>query len=363
MSIVAEKFSFVVGIDTHAKTHTFAIINSITGEEIANETFPVTVPGGRRALSWIQRRCQGSTEKILLTMEGTGSYGAKFRQQATDAGFQVTEAPFPERRLGRLRGKSDAIDAARAARATMGISLEKVRDPRAGRVHLALRVLTAARDSMSRERTAAINSLNALLRTVELGVDARKALSVTQIRVVGAWRERDEDFSLQISRREAVRLAGRIIELAEQLRQNHAELERLICADHPELLEVFGVGPVNAAIILTAWSHPGRVRSEAAFAALAGTCPGPASSGSTTRYRLNHGGDRQLNKAMYTIALSRIHWDQATKVYVAKRTSQGRTKKEIIRILKRYITRQLFRTLKTAGSLPTLVPARATSPA
>lgn len=359
MSIVAEKFSFVVGIDTHAKTHTFAIINTITGEEIANETFPVTVPGGKRALSWIQRRCQGPPENILLTMEGAGSYGAKFRQQATDAGFQVTEAPFPQRRLGRLRGKSDALDAARAARATMGIPIEKVRDPRAGGVQLALRVLTTARESMSRERTAAINSLNALLRTVELGIDARKALSSAQINAVGAWRERAEDFSLHISRREAVRLASRIIVLTEQLRQNHAELQRLIQAEHPELLKVFGVGPVNAAIILTAWSHPGRVRSEAAFAALAGTCPVPASSGSTIRFRLNHGGDRQLNKALYTIALSRIHWDQATKDYVAKRTSQGRTKKEIIRSLKRYITRQLYRVLKTTVSLNGSLPAQA----
>lgn len=363
MSIVAEKFSFVVGIDTHAKTHTFAIINTTTGEEIANETFPVTVPGGKRALSWIQRRSQGTKENILLTMEGTGSYGAKFRHQATEAGFQVTEAPFPHRRLGRLRGKSDAIDAARAARATMGIPLEKVRVPRAGEVQLALRVLTTARESMSRERTAAINSLTALLRAVELGFDARKALSVTQINAVAAWREREENFSVQISRREAVRLAGRIVTLTDQLKQNHSELQRLVKAEHPELLDVFGVGPVIAAIILTAWSHPGRVRSEAAFAALAGTCPVPASSGSTTRFRLNHGGDRQLNKALYTIALIRMHWDQTTKDYVAKRTSQGRTKKEIIRSLKRYITRQLFRTLKTAVSQPALVPIRAASTA
>ncbi|WP_244516969.1 transposase [Arthrobacter alpinus] len=211
---------------------------------------------------------------------------------------------------------------------------------------------------MSRERTAAINSLNALLRTVELGFDARKALSVTQINAVAAWREREEDFSLQISRREAVRLASRIIVLTDQLRQNHAELQRLIQAEHPKLLEVFGVGPVNAAIILTAWSHPGRVRSEAAFAALAGTCPVPASSGSTIRYRLNHGGDRQLNKALYTIALSRIHWDQVTKDYVSKRTSQGRTKKEIIRSLKRYITRQIYRTLQSSLETGTSIPDR-----
>ena len=123
----------------------------------------------------------------------------------------------------------------------------------------------------------------------------------------------------------------------------------------PALPNIYGIGPVLAATILTAWSHTGRVRSEAAFAALAGTCPVPASSGSTTRFRLNRGGDRQLNKAIYTIALIRINRDLATRDYVAKRTSQGRTKKEIIRSLKRYITRQIYRTLaSTTGPEPSI---------
>ena len=126
---------------------------------------------------------------------------------------------------------------------------------------------------------------------------------------------------------------------------NHLELETLVKKCQPALLNIYGVGPVLAAIILTAWSHTGRVRSEAAFAALAGTCPVPASSGGTTRFRLNRGGDRQLNKAIYTIALIRMNRDPDTKNYVAKRTSQGRTKKEIIRSLKRYISRQIYRTL------------------
>ena len=127
--------------------------------------------------------------------------------------------------------------------------------------------------------------------------------------------------------------------------QNHAELETLVQHVNRRLLKVYGIEPVLAAIILTAWSHTGRVRSEAAFAALAGTCPVPASSGGTTRFRLNRGGDRQLNKAIYTIALIRMNRDPVTRDYVAKRTSQGRTKKEIIRSLKRYISRQIYRHL------------------
>lgn len=212
---------------------------------------------------------------------------------------------------------------------------------------MALRILSNARRSMTRERTAAINALTALLRVVDLGVDARKPLTTTQINTIAAWRERDEEFGTQTCRREAVRLAKQILTLQEQLAQNHAELEKLVQDIQPALLEIFGIGPVLAAIILAAWSHSGRVRSEAAFAALAGTCPVPASSGSTTRFRLNRGGDRQLNKAIYTIALIRINRDPATRDCVAKRTSQGRTKKEVISSLKRYITRQIFRHLNS----------------
>jgi transposase len=245
------------------------------------------------------------------------------------------------------------MDAARAARAVLSIPMARLREPRSGQNHMALRILSNARRTMTRERTAAINALTALLRVVELGMDARKALTVTQIQTIAAWRERDEEFGVQTCRREAIRLAKQILTLQEQMAQNHSELEALVQQVQPTLLKVYGVGPVLAAIILTAWSHAGRVRSEAAFAALAGTCPVPASSGSNTRFRLNRGGDRQLNKAIYTIALIRINRDPDTRNYVARRTSQGRTKKEIIRSLKRYITRQIYRTLSQACPAPT----------
>lgn len=177
--IVAEHFGFVVGIDTHAKTHTLAIINTPSGGEISTETFPATTAGGNRALSWILRRTGASVEQVLLSMEGTGSYGAKLRQQASDAGFQVTEAPVPNQRLGRYQGKSDSIDAARAARAVLSIPTDRLREPRSGQNHIALRILSNARRTMARERTAAINALTALLRVVDLGMDARKPLTGT----------------------------------------------------------------------------------------------------------------------------------------------------------------------------------------
>lgn len=348
--IVAEHFDFVVGIDTHAKTHTLSIISTPSGGEVANETFPATAAGGNRAMSWISRRTGVPPERVLLSMEGTGSYGAKLRQQASDADFQVTEAPIPNQRLGRYQGKSDSIDAARAARAVLSIPMDRLREPRSGQNHMALRILSNARRTMARERTAAINALTALLRVVDLGMDARKPITVAQINTIAGWRERDEEFGVRTCRREATRLAKQILTLREQLANNHTELETLVQQVQPGLLDVYGIGPVLAAIILTAWSHTGRVRSEAAFAALAGTCPVPASSGGTKRFRLNRGGDRQLNKAIYTIALIRMNRDPVTRDYVAKRTSQGRTKKEIIRSLKRYITRQIYRQLSKAAS-------------
>ncbi|WP_426225551.1 IS110 family transposase [Pseudarthrobacter sp. DSP2-3-2b1] len=180
MAIVAQSYDFVVGIDTHSRTHTLAIISAVTGAEISNETFPSTTTGMKRALRWISRRSAGDKSRVLLSMEGTGSYGAKLRQLATESDYRVVEAPFPERRIGRKRGKSDSIDAARAARAVLGIETDELREPRAGQHHTALRVLTIARTAMVRERTAAINSLIALLRVVDLGIELRKSLTPKQ---------------------------------------------------------------------------------------------------------------------------------------------------------------------------------------
>jgi transposase len=203
------------------------------------------------------------------------------------------------------------------------------------------------------ERTKTINALTALVRSVDLGLDARRSLTQAQITTIAGWRSRAEDPATTACRREAVRLATRIRVLEHDLAANHDELHQFTAAQVPELLALPGVGPVVVATILTAWSHPGRVRSEAAFASLAGTCPIPASSGKTTRHRLNRGGDRRLNRVLTTIVLVRMRRDQATRAYVARRKAEGRTTKEIMRALKRYITRQIFRTLAQAHPAPT----------
>ena len=153
-------------------------------------------------------------------------------------------------------------------------------------------------------------------------------------------------------RREAVRLAQRSAPSTTTSPRNRSDVAELVAGDTPELLELTGGGAVVAAAVLIAWSHPGRVRSEAAMASLAGTCPIPASSGNTVRHRLNRGGDRRLNRVLTTITIVRMRIDPATRAYVTRRRAEGRTTKEIMRSLKRYITRQLFRTLTAAHPVP-----------
>jgi transposase len=166
--------------------------------------------------------------------------------------------------------------------------------------------------------------------------------------VIAAWRRREESLAAGIARAEAARLARRVLDLDSELRDNREQITTLVSASAPELLELPGVGAVTAAVILTVWSHPGRIRSEAAFAKIAGTCPLPASSGNTVRHRLNRTGDRRLNRALNTIVLTRVRADPRTRAYVQRRLAEGKTAREIRRCLKRYATRQIFRTLNAA---------------
>ena len=183
---------------------------------------------------------------------------------------------------------------------------------------------------MAEERTRDINALTALLRTHDLGIDARRRLTNTQIHQVGCWRSRNEPLVQATARTEAMRLARRVTALDAELAGNLVELTELLqVSQGAALLAQPGFGPVATAICLMAWSHHGRIRSEAAFAALAGVNPIPASSGNTVRHRLNRGGDRRLNQALHMVALNRMTYDAETKAYVAKRQAEGRTTKEI----------------------------------
>ncbi|GAA2085875.1 IS110 family transposase [Aeromicrobium halocynthiae] len=346
---VAEAYRYVVGVDTHAATHSFAIINS-SGALLDEATFPTTPSGLRRARAWIGRRAEGDLDAVLVAAEGTGSYGAILSDVLEEVGYRVVEAPTPRRERG--RGKTDALDAVLAARSTLVMPLTMLRDRRAGEAHTALRVLTVARDHLNVERTRCVNALTSLLRSHDLGIDARRSLTTRQIATIASWRRREETIGTMTARAEAVRLAKRVLTLDDELADNRSTITSLVAAEAPELLELHGVGAITAAIVLTVWSHPGRIRSEAAFAQIAGTAPIPASSGNTIRHRLNRGGDRQLNRALNTIVLTRIRTNPETRAYVDRRLAEGKTAKEIRRCLKRYVGRQIFRTLTAANPTP-----------
>lgn len=354
---VGDFYRYVVGIDTHAATHSYAIVASPNGALVDQATFPTSQAGLRRARDWIGRRTEGDLGAVLITAEGTGSYGAVLGDVLQDSGYRVVEAPTPHRERG--RGKTDALDAVMAARSALIVPLTMLRDRRAGQTQAALQVLTVARDQLNADRLRCINALTALVRSHDLGLDARRPLTSSQISTIAAWRRRDEPLGVATARAEAVRLAKRVTSLEEELADNRCQITALVTAVAPELLELPGIGAVTAAVILTVWSHPGRVHSEAAFAKIGGTCPIPASSGKTVRHRLNRGGDRRLNRALHTIVLTRMRTDPATRAYIQRRLAEGKTSKEIRRCLKRYTSRQIFRTLTAAHPADEVMPAAA----
>jgi transposase len=302
-----------------------------------------------RALTWITNHTTGEP---LIVVEGIGSYGAQIAQYAAEAGHPVVEAQRVTPRTRAGKGKSDPLDAALIARSVLATPVDKLRRPRADDgTRQALRVLLTARDQMNAERTRTINALTALLRTTDLGVDARRPLTTAQITETARWRPRHEPLHLTTARKEATRLAARITNLTKDLTANNTQINLLVAASPAQpLLAEPGIGPVNAATIYVAWSHPTRLHSEAAFAHLAGTAPIPASSGNTTRHRLDRSGDRQLNRALHSIALTRKRVDPATHAYIERRLAEGSTPREITRILKRYIARHIYRILEKTGA-------------
>lgn len=350
MNIVAHQYEHVIGVDTHARTNTFAIL-SAGGEHIDTATFPNTAAGNARAIAWAHRRTNTSNE--LWSVEGAASYGSALHGALTTAALKVVEAPRVNARSRHGYGKSDPLDANAIAAVTLTTKLDHLRNPRTGDgPRQALRVLGTARDDLTSERTRKRNALNALLRTNQLGVDARLKVNDNNITIIAKWRARSEPVERVFARQEAVRLATRLMDIDRELAANEHHLTALLkTTPAAALLDERGIGPVTAATVYTAYSHPGRLRNEAAFAALAGVSPIPASSGNTVRYRLNRGGDRRINRALHLAVNVKMVHDPATRAYVERRTLEGRTKKEIRRSLKRYLARRIFRILQANATM------------
>jgi transposase len=365
MSIVAHTHPFVVGVDTHARNHVYAILAANTGALLELRDFPATGAGINWAIDWVARRTDGSADTLWVN-EGAASYGAILTGTVVSHGFPVAEAPRMDARKRRGVGKTDALDAHQIAISTLPLPVDKLRRPRLhDGIRQGVRILITARGSMSKDRTRSINALNALVRGNDLGIDGRKKLTSTQITEVSKWRSREEELSLSIARTEAVRLARHVLLLDEQLTANENQLDELVkVSEAAPLLEETGFAAISAAKCLAAWSHEGRVRNEAAFASLAGVNPIPASSGNTVRHRLNRGGDRSLNSALHMVAVTKMTHDAKTREYAGKRRAQGRTNKEIRRCIKRYLARHIYRTLiasatATATATATMVPSPA----
>jgi transposase len=349
MAIIAQLYAFVIGVDTHAKEHVFSIITP-SGALVASKSFRTNSLAA--AMRWAGK-ITNAVQNILWVIEGAGSYGALLAAQVTQAGYQVCEAPRMNPGIVRGTGKSDALDAHRMALAVLPLESSQLRLPRAhDGIRAALQIHLAAREQMTTIRTASVNALTALLRTHDLGVDARRALSGTSIATVARWHKAtNADIGITAARTEAIRLAKQILDLDQQLAANTASLTELVTASAAQpLLEMTGVGPVTAAVAFCTWSHLGRVRNAEAFKSLAGVSPIPASSGNTVRFRLNRGGDRRLNKALYMAVICRETHDPETRAYVERRLAEGKTRKEIRRCLKTYLARRIFRTLNRAAT-------------
>jgi transposase len=346
MTIVEDARVITGGVDTHADTHVAAALDPLGGLLGVRE-FPATAAGYGGLLGWLA----GFGPVGLVGVEGTGSYGAGLARHLAAAGVRVVEVDRPDRQDRRRDGKSDPLDAVSAARAALSGRAAGGPKGRDGTVE-AIRVLTVARRSARAERTRAVNQARALLVTGPDELRARFA-GHTAAQLPGALaalRPRPGDgpgYATRVALRE---LGRRARFLQDQIARLDELIVPLVAARAPGLLDLHGVGPDTAALLLiAAGDHPGRLRSEAAWAHLCGTAPIPASSGKVTRHRLNPGGDRQANHALWRIVITRMSSHPATRAYVARRAQEGLSKKEIIRCLKRYAARQVYPHLRGTG--------------
>jgi transposase len=328
-----------VGVDTHRDLHVAAALDG-RGGLIATESFPTTAQGHRLLEGW----AVSFGETGIFGVEGTSAYGAGLTRHLLAQGHRVVEVDRPNRQIRHRRGKSDAIDAEAAARAVLAGTATGAPKHTGGAVE-AIRVLRVARRSAVKARSEAIVQLRALIITAP--DDVRASLQGLGIRALVATCARLRP-GAPTTARDATRwalksLAQRCHLLDTEIETLNAQLEPLVRSTCPELLAVHGVGVEGAGqLLVTAGDNRERLRSEACFAKLCGVAPIPASSGQTHRFRLNRGGDRQANAALYRIVLVRMRWDPRTIAYVQRRTTDGRTKREIIRCLKRYVAREVF---------------------
>lgn len=338
------------GVDTHGEFHVAAVVDQ-SGRRLGTATFGADSGGYDRL--WVWMRSFGDLNTVGV--EGSGSYGAGLSRYLADKGERVVEVDRPDRQLRYRKGKSDTTDAVGAAHAAL--SGRAATTPKAGTgAAECLRALDVTRRSAVKARTQASNQIRDLIRTAPAPLRERLGTynTHTRIRVCARLRPTGIHDPTNATKTALRALARRYQTLTEEINQLDQSITQL-CADlNPALLGAQGVGPTTAAtLLIAAGDNPHRIRNQAAFAALCGTSPIPASSGNTQRHRLNRGGNRQANRALHTITINRLQHDPRTQTYATRRQTEGKTKRETIRCLKRYITREIYQLITNPPPTPT----------
>jgi len=345
MSMLADLVEVVIGVDTHSQTHTAAVVEAGTGGVLARVTVTAD-PDGYAELVALAEQYSGLR---AWAMEGTGGYGAGLARHLAARQEMVVELDRPKRPARRAGAKSDPIDAERAARDALART--RLAQPKSGAERAALQMRLTARRAAVEAAGTAQRQLLAMVITAPEPVRARFRGQSTRAMIATAAALRPRASSADVEALTALSvlrdLARRVRFLQAEALEHEKAIRTIVRTWRPDLLELTGVGPIVAATVLAAWSHPSRCRNEAAFAMLAGVAPIPASSGKTVRHRLNRSGDRQLNRALHTVVLTRLQRDERTRAYAERRRSHGKTDREIKRCLKRYIARELYRHLES----------------
>lgn len=340
------------GVDSHADTIHVAVVTD-NGGHLADTEFPTTAAGYTAALAFLNAH----GDVLAIGVEGTASYGAGFTRAARADGLSVVEVNRPDRAERRRTGKSDPIDAYAAARAALsGRASSAPKDETV----TGIRALHNAARSTVKARTAALNQVGHILISAPDAIRARYRALHGKPLIEALARLRPTGDAVHTAVLTALKsLARRVQALTVEHDELMAVLDDIVTEHNPGLRAAYGVGPDTATqLLITAGGNRDRLSTEASFAALCGVAPVPASSGKTNRHRLSRGGDRAANAALYRIALVRMASDSRTRDYVARQTAAGRTKKEVIRLLKRAIAREVFRYLTTTVTVPDIADLR-----
>ncbi len=338
----------VLGVDTHLDVHLAVVLDHL-GRRLSAFSVPTTKKGYESLLAWAEGfgpvRCAG--------VEGTSSYGAGLARHLRAVGIEVREVERPKRRHRRRNGKSDLIDAEAAARAVLAGEAAGVPKSGAGRVEM-IRTLRSARHSAVKARSQAANQLQGFVVTApeEIRHRLRELTTKKLVSVAGRMRPGKDLDDVEAATKFALRsVARRYQALSREIAELDVQLDRLVAEAAPELTSLPAIGTDHAAtLLLTVGDNPERLGSEASFASLCGVSPVEASSGKVVRHRLNRGGNRDANRALHLICVVRMRIDERTRHYVERRTAEGKSRREIMRCLKRYIAREVYRVLLSAAS-------------